>query len=100
MKTKLRQPYRTFFGTLDNQIRIDIMNLLSKESKNVTQICKTLKLQQPTVSKSLKRLGHCGFVFSKTKGKECFYTLNKETAEPLIKLMNQHMKKYCSKRMI
>ena len=97
MKTELRQPYRTFFGTLDNQIRIDIINLLLKGTKNATQISKSLKLKQSTVSKNMKRLEHCGFVFVKHNGKECSYSINSKTIKPILKLMNSHMDNYCSK---
>jgi predicted transcriptional regulator len=97
MKTELRQPFRTFFGTLDNQIRIDIIYLLIKGSKNATQISKSLKLKQSTVSKNMTRLVHCGFVFVKHDGKECYYSVNKKTIAPIIKMMNNHMKNYCSK---
>ncbi len=97
MKTELRQPYNTFFGTLANQCRIDIIELLSKGSKNVTQICKELKCNQSTISHNLQRLEHCGFVFVKPNGKERVYSLNQETIKPLLKLMHKHMGDYCNK---
>ncbi len=97
MKTELRQPYRTFFGTLDNQIRLDIINLLLKGSKNATQISKSLKLKQSTLSKNMKILEHCGFVFVKHNGKECYYLLNTITIKPILKLMHNHMINYCKK---
>ena len=97
MKTELRQPYKTFFGTLSNQYRIDIIEVLSKGSKNVTKICKETKCNQSTVSHNLQRLEHCGFVFMKPNGKERIYELNEETIKPLLKLMHKHMEDYCSK---
>lgn len=97
MKTELRQPYATFFGTLANQYRLDIINLLLKGPKNVTEICNHLKMKQPTVSKNLRRLEHCGFVTSKQSGKVVVYTLNSKTIKPLTQLMNKHMDNYCSK---
>lgn len=97
MKTELRHPYKTFFGTLANQYRIDIIELLSKGSKNVTQICKELNCNQSTVSHNLQRLEHCGFVFVKPNGKERIYELNQETIKPLLNMMHKHMKNHCSK---
>lgn len=97
MKQELRQPYRTFFGTLDNQIRLDIIEALQNKSLNATQISKKLKLEQSNVSKNMKRLEHCGFVFVEHKGKNCYYSLNKKTIRPILKLMNNHMDNYCSK---
>ena len=97
MKTTLKQPYRTFFGTLGNQYRLEIIEALSKGEKNVTKICKKTKLNQSTVSHNLKRLEHCGFVFVKPNGKERIYKLNQETIKPLLSLMHQHMEKYCKR---
>ena len=97
MQTELKQPYRTFFGTLANQYRIDIIEALSRGSKNVTQICKEINCNQSTVSHNLRRLEHCGFVFVKPNGKERIYTLNQETIKPLLNLMHKHMGNHCKK---
>jgi|SRR3989338_8165129 len=97
MKAELRQPYRTFFGTLANQHRIDIIEALSKGPMNVSGICRKTRYNQTTVSHSLKRLKHCGFVSVKRKGKEMIYTLNSSTIKPLLSLMNRHMENHCSK---
>ena len=97
MKTELKQPYKTFFGTLANQYRLTIIETLSKGAKNVTQICKETKLNQSTVSHNLQRLEHCGFVFMKPNGKERIYELNQETIKPLQSIMHKHMGNYCSK---
>lgn len=95
MRTKLRQPYRQFFGTLDNQVRLDILECLSNGSKNVSQIAKSTDCHQTTVSHNLKRLTECGFVTAKKKGKEKIYTINNKTIKPLFKLMKKHMHNYC-----
>ena len=95
MKPEWRQPYRTFFGTLANQCRIDIIEALKDKPMNVTQIIKIAKLNQSTVSHSLQRLQACGFVFVKPRGKERVYELNKETIRPLLLLMKKHMKNHC-----
>lgn len=95
MKTALRQPYRQFFGTLGNQVRLDIMETLMRKESNVSKIVDKLSYDQTTVSHSLSRLEECGFVSVKKKGKERIYALNKTTIEPLFKLMNTHMRNYC-----
>ena len=97
MKTGLKQPYKQFFGTLASQYRIDVIEALSNKPKNVTQICKSTKFNQSTVSHNLKRLEHCGFVFVRRNGKERVYGLNKTTIKPLLKMMHRHMKNYCCK---
>jgi DNA-binding transcriptional ArsR family regulator len=96
MRTPLKQPYKQFFGTLANQVRLDIIEFLGNGSKNVGVIVENLRYDQSTISHSLKRLETCGFVTSQQKGKERIYTLNTKTIKPLLRLMHNHMGKYCS----
>ncbi len=95
MKTKLRHPYSRFFGTLANQIRIDIMMLLLKGPRNASDICSTLKMKQPTISKNLSRLVECGFVTLKQQGKEHIFSLNQDTIKKIMLIMDKHMQQYC-----
>lgn len=95
MKQKLRHPYSRFFGTLANQMRIDIMMLLLDGEKNATRICSALKMKQPTASKNLARLEECGFVKARQNGRERVYSLNKETIRKILMIMDRHMKQYC-----
>lgn len=66
-----------------------------RRSKNVTTIAEELKLEQSSVSHNLMKLERCNFVFAERKIKERFYTLNKETMEPVFKTFDFHAKKYC-----
>ena len=93
----LKDTYKIFFGTLNSKYRVEIINLLRKESKNVTEISKALNMNQTTVSHNLARLKKCGFVFVKNNGKERIYTLNSKTIKPLMMLIDQHMNTYCKK---
>lgn len=97
MRTELRQPYKQFFGTLANQYRLDIVNVLRKGPLNVTDICARTGLKQATASLNLKRLELCGFVFCKREGKSRIYLLNNRTIQPLLNMMHAHMKNYCEK---
>ena len=92
-----KETYGIFFGTLANKNRLQIINLLRKDKKCVTEICNELKFNQTTVSHNLKRLLRCGFVFAEKKGKYRYYSLNKKTIKPLMRLIDQHMKEYCEK---
>ncbi len=96
MKTHLKEPYKQFFGTLANQVRIDIISHLSHGESNVTKIVQATGQQQSTVSQSLKRLELCGFVRSRQEGKERIYALNHETIKPLFDLMKKHVHNYCA----
>ena len=91
----LKSPYGLFFGTLANEQRLKIINLLRKGPKNVSQICKQLKFNQTTVSHNLRRLKTCNFVFVKKNGKERIYTINKTTIKPLMGLIDKHTNRFC-----
>lgn len=89
--------YKLFLGTLNNQNRLKIINLLRKGSKYVNEITKELKFNQTTVSHNLKRLLRCGFVFVEKKGRYRYYSLNKKTIKPLMNLIDEHMCEFCEK---
>ncbi len=93
----LKETYNIFLGTLDNKYRLQIINLLRGGSENVTQICKSLNMNQTTVSHNLARLKICGFIFVRNNGKERIYSLNSRTIKPLMKLIDEHMETYCKK---
>ncbi|MBI2076352.1 MAG: winged helix-turn-helix transcriptional regulator [Candidatus Aenigmarchaeota archaeon] len=86
--------YKLFFKALCNNTRLRIIRLLQKESLNVTEISKQLRLEQSSVSHALKCLTDCGFVEVKQIGKKRVYSLNKDTIAPMLKLIDRHSKKY------
>jgi DNA-binding transcriptional ArsR family regulator len=87
--------YKIFFGTLVSESRLKILNELKNKKMNVTELTTKLNLEQTSTSHDLKRLKKCGFVTQEIKGKYRYYSLNKETIEPLLELINKHMEKYC-----
>lgn len=91
----LKKPYKLFFGTLANQQRLEIINLLRNGPKNVTEICKNLKFNQTTVSHNLAVLKKCSFVFVENRGKERLYSLNQKTIKPLMELIDNHTEEFC-----
>ncbi len=95
MKASLSETCHLFFSTLANPTRLAILELLRKGPRNVTSIAEELKLEQSLVSHNLRKLQRCNFVFAERKIKERFYTLNKETMEPVFKTFDFHAKKYC-----
>jgi DNA-binding transcriptional ArsR family regulator len=93
----IQEAYDYFFETLANRRRLAIMDVLRKGQKNVSQIIEKTGFEQSNVSHNLRRLEDCGFVQAKKNGKERIYSLNKETIRPLIKLIDKHTEKFCSK---
>lgn len=91
------KPHKFFFETLGNQARWDIIHLLHKGPRRVTDIAEKLGYEQSLVSHHLKRLETCGFVRVETNSTERIYHLNKETIGPLLKLVDGHVNKFCKK---
>ncbi|MBS3099496.1 winged helix-turn-helix transcriptional regulator [Candidatus Pacearchaeota archaeon] len=89
------EAYKIFFGTLVSESRLKIINLLRRREKSVSEIVEMLKLPQPTISHDLARLKKCGFVKVKTVKNFRRYSLNDETIEPLMNLIDYHMEQYC-----
>ena len=93
----LHEAYDIFLETLSNKTRLSIINSLLEKPKNVTQLTEETDFDQSTISHNLRRLKACGFVTNERNGKFKIYSLNKETIEPLLKLMNTHINKYCKR---
>ncbi len=65
---------------MSHPMRIAIIELLhEKEKSNVTQIYKTLKIEQATASHHLNVLKSRGILQSKRNGKEILYSLKEKT---------------------
>ena len=47
------------------------------------------------ISHNLKPLTRCRFILAQRRGKERYYSLNRETMEPLFKIIDDHVEKYC-----
>lgn len=89
------EAYDFFLGTLSNKNRIKILNELLMGEKNVSELTEKIGVDQSTISNHLRRLKYCGFVSVESKGKERYYSLNKDTIEPLMSLINKHVSTYC-----
>lgn len=86
-----------FFAVLGNRQRVRILQYLADNgAKNVSQISDKLSIQQSAVSHCLQRLRACHFVEVEQAGKERVYSINHDTVEPLFKLIDQHVQKYCA----
>lgn len=92
-----KSPYTIFFHTLGSKTRLEIIHALLKKPMNVSELTKKLPYKQSTISHNLKRLVSCQFVHVRRDGQYRYYSLNKETIEPLLKIIDKHVKNYCSK---
>ena len=87
--------YKTFFGAISNKTRCEIVGLLKKGPKSVTELCEKLGFEQSRVSHNLKCLEMCGFVNSKYKGKNKIYSLDPEIVL-ILNAIDKHLIKYQS----
>jgi DNA-binding transcriptional ArsR family regulator len=87
-----------FFSVLGNKQRVRILQLLNAGgSRTVTEISDNLQLEQSAVSHNMKRLLQCHFVEMEPKGKERVYSINKDTVQPLFRMIEKHIRSYCVK---
>ncbi len=86
--------YKLFFKALSNKTRFEIITLLRKRPKGVTEICKELKFEQSRVSHNLKCLEACGFVNSKWNGKNKIYELDRNHIIPILNNIDKHIERY------
>lgn len=91
------KPHKFFFETLGNRTRWGIIHLLLNKPHRATDIAKKLGYEQSLISHHLKRLLTCGFVNVKKNGLERIYSINKKTISPLLKLVDDHVNKFCKK---
>lgn len=87
-----------FFSVLGNKQRVRVLQYLDvKGSRTVTEISEDLHFEQSAVSHNLKRLLLCHFVEVEQKGKERVYSINKDTVQPLFRMIDKHVRTYCVK---
>ena len=64
------------FRLLSDRTRLNLLMLLSDGEKNVTSLCETLRLPQPTVSHHLGLLRMSNVIGNRRDGKQVFYSLD------------------------
>jgi len=71
------------FSLLSDRTRLGILAELSKGPRNVTAMCKALKLKQPTISHHLGLLRMGRLVNGERRGKSVIYTADKKALKEL-----------------
>src|SRR3954467_15552196 len=64
------------FRLLSDRTRLNLLMLLADGERNVTSLCETLKLPQPTVSHHLGLLRMSNVITNRRDGKQVFYSLD------------------------
>ncbi|MHA1573454.1 MAG: ArsR/SmtB family transcription factor [Alphaproteobacteria bacterium] len=86
------------FRLVGDQTRLRILVTLRDGELNVTEICKKLKLPQPTVSRHLGILRMGGLVSNRRSGKEIYYSLNEYQADRYGKVLKDKLNRSASIR--
>jgi len=95
MKKDLSTMCYGFFSTLSNPTRLAIIEALVEKSMYVNQMVEELGQEQSMISHNLKHLVNCHFVFVRREGKQRVYTVNHETVDPLMRVIENHHHKFC-----
>jgi DNA-binding transcriptional ArsR family regulator len=66
----------SLFRLLSDRTRLNVLLLLADGERNVTALCETLRLPQPTVSHHLSLLRMCNAIVNRREGKQVFYSLD------------------------
>jgi DNA-binding transcriptional ArsR family regulator len=64
------------FQLLSDKTRLKVLLLLAEGEQNVTSLCRSLSLPQPTVSHHLGLLRIHNVISNRRNGKQVFYSLN------------------------
>lgn len=89
--------YKTFFSTLSNGRRLDVLqSLIAKGPRTVTQIVADTGLEQSAVSHILSKLQACEVVHVSAEGRQRTYSANAETIQPLFALIDRHIETFCT----
>ena len=87
--------YNYFFTKFANRANLEIIFLLKDGPMNVKGITESTKKEQSAISHNLKKLCDCRILNVESRGRERFYSLNRETVLPILELVQKHVRKNC-----
>ncbi|MCW4009431.1 MAG: metalloregulator ArsR/SmtB family transcription factor [Candidatus Bathyarchaeota archaeon] len=95
MEKFCNEAYHSFFKTLADKTRLEIIDVLSEKPKTVQEISTAIKQAPALTSKHLEQLVECALLHSEKSGNELLYSLNMEILEPIGNILAFHTAKYC-----
>jgi len=81
------------YAMFSDRTRLRILQILARGPRNVTSLCKELKLKQPIVSSHLGLLRMSGLVEGKRKSRKIIYETNKAALKTLLSCITSLMPK-------
>jgi ArsR family transcriptional regulator, zinc-responsive transcriptional repressor len=76
IEARALEPLADLFKLLSDDTRLRILGMLSQGERNVTSLCRELRLPQPTVSHHLGLLRSQNLIVNRREGKQVFYGLD------------------------
>ena len=98
LETEISQLHAEICGGLADPSRIMILYALSDGPRNVTEICNTLSMPQPSVSRHLKILRERRMVNTKRKGTVIQYSLGDERVIEALDILRAVLRDGLAKR--
>ena len=100
MRVKSSNKYSAFFSHLASPLRADILSALkaNESGMSVGELAQVLRIEQSKLSHALSSLRGCNIVQVKVSGKQRIYSLNRKTIIPLLQIIDNHAKSYCSNK--
>ncbi|NBB94510.1 MAG: metalloregulator ArsR/SmtB family transcription factor [Planctomycetes bacterium] len=86
---KQAQSLAQTFRLLGDPTRLRILMVLGNGEHNVTDICRTLRISQPTVSRHLSILKMSGIAEARRDGKEIYYSVPTPTRRVIKSLIER-----------
>jgi len=79
------------FKALSNEARLDLMMQLEDGEKNVTELVRSLRQKQSSVSHNLHQLIQAGLVKSRHQGAFRYYSLEASVGVPVVQGMRSYV---------
>jgi DNA-binding transcriptional ArsR family regulator len=95
MKSK---SYNNFFMNFASGSKFDIIMALKEGPMSVSEIAEKVNGEQSAVSHNLSKLSKCHILDVKKVGKKRVYSLNMETVIPILRTVEEHVRRHCLKR--
>ena len=89
MKEQEVQDVAAVCKMLSDETRTSIVALVAKKARPVGELCRELDLPQPTVSHHLGLLRMSGVLSRQRKGKQMFYSLNRDKLTALKRFLTK-----------
>ncbi|MFH1802295.1 MAG: metalloregulator ArsR/SmtB family transcription factor [archaeon] len=87
--------YENFFANFSNKTRLKIITVLMDGELSVSEIVEKTGEEQSNVSHHLEGLRKCNILNVKKDGKKRIYSLNEETVNPMLELVESHVSGCC-----